>query len=145
MRVVGGIQLRPTGRPVTAYGRRCKPQDIEHEIHVAWLELYFKTKLERCVKVGGTECDAAMTYKGRRCYTEVDNSQKMPIKQMQEKWKKYHTHPEGYILVVSRTERRMFKLLLTADLVKDRAFFNTFDRLKAGKRWVDWYGKTVDL
>jgi hypothetical protein len=145
--VVGIVQRRDTGRPELVYGRRCKQDQIEHELRVTDFALVFKdSRLTRDAKVGRTEADALMIRDGHRCYVEIDNSGKMTAKQMEAKWKRYDG-VDGFILVVAVTEGRMQRLRRGAELVKDAALFTTFDRLRAGgsEPWVDWYGNTVGI
>lgn len=145
--VVGLVLRRDTGRPEIVYGRRCKLDQIEHEVRVADLALLFpEAPIERGVKVGRTEADGMMIRDKRRCFIEVDNSGKMTAKQMESKWKRYEG-AEGFILVVAVTEGRMQRLRKGASRVKDLALFTTFERLQSGlpEPWVDWYGKTVRI
>lgn len=144
---VGIVQRRDTGRPEIVYGRRqCKQREIEHEVRITDLALHFRgNTFTRGVKVAKTESDAFMIRDGNRCYLEVDNSQKMTLKkQMKSKFEKYQG-VDGYVLVVSLTEARMERLRKAGEPVKDIALFNTFDRLRDGKPWVDWYGRTVTI
>jgi hypothetical protein len=108
--------------------------------------LHFKDAwFDRDAKAGKTEADAVMEYQGKRWWVEIDNSGKMSSKkQMKAKWNKY-AGVEGVILVVCRTERRMFRLLLEGEQVRDQALFTTFDRLRDGKPWVDFDGGRIVL
>jgi hypothetical protein len=143
---VGIVQRRDTGRPEYAYGRRCHRKEIEHELRVTDLALHFGAwPFVRGAKVGRTEADALMIRDENPWYIEIDNSRKMTVrKQMQKKWERYQG-VDGYILVVATTDRRMWRLLLGAEAVKNVALFNTFERLAAGKPWVDWFGNSTDL
>lgn len=143
--MVGIALRRDTGRPEIAYGRKCKPQELEHELRVTDFANSFKdAAISREAKVGNTEADGSMTLDGERCFLEIDNSGKMNGKQMKAKWKRYEG-VKGWILVVAVTEGRMERLRRGAELVKNAALFNTFARLKEGLPWSDWYGNTADL
>lgn len=141
------MQRRDNGRPELVYGRRCKQDEIEHEIRITDLALYFKdSPFTPNVAVGRTVADALMIRDGKRCYLEVDNSGKMTTKQMTAKWKRYEG-VEGFILVVALTETRMQRLRKGAELVKNIALFTTFKRLWSGEAepWIDWYGTTTAI
>ena len=158
IRVVGIVQRRDTGRPEIAYGRRCKPNDIEHEVRVADLELILKVKIERGVQINGAEPDGAAEIGGRTCYVEVDHSGKMTAGQMKEKWRRYcSVVQEGeeevrrpptdcFILVVAMNEGRMKRLMDWSGMVREVALFTTFARLKnTVQPWVDCTGGTVRM
>jgi hypothetical protein len=141
------VQRRESGRPEIVYGLRCQQDQIEHEVRITDLALFFlDCPFTRGVKVGRTEADAMMIRDGKRCYIEVDNSGKMTANQMAAKWKRYEG-VDGFILVVAVTEGRMQRLRHGASLVKDVALFTTFERLHSGmpEPWIDWYGKTTDI
>lgn len=145
MNVVGIVQRRDTGRPEVVYGRRCKLDQIEHEVRVTDFALLFPdSPISRSAEVGRTEADGVMIRDGQRCYVEVDNSGKMTAKQMEAKWKRYGS-VDGFILVVAVTEARMQRLRRGATLVKDVALFATFERLRSAmpEPWIDWYGNTL--
>lgn len=145
MRVVGVVQRKDTGRPEVVYGRPCRQCQLEHEVRVADVAVHFHGRpFGRDAKVGTTEADGLLIHDGRRCYVEVDNSGHMSAKQMAAKWRRYGA-VDGFILVVCRTEGRLERLRAGAELVKDSALFATFERLRAGKPWVDWYGNTVAI
>jgi hypothetical protein len=145
--VAGAFFEKGTGRPQIAYGRRCKPAEVEHEVRVAELELrYFRdTPFERDVKVGKANPDAVMERDGIRYAIEVDHSGKMTAQQMEAKWKRY-VGTGVFILVVCRRESRMQRLRAGASLVKDRAFFTTWERLESdAEPWVDFHGHTIKV
>jgi len=145
--VIGIVQRRDTGRPEVVYGRRCKQDQIEHEVRVTDFALIFKdSPISRDAKAGRTEADGIMIRDGDRCYIEIDNSGKMTARQMESKWQRYQG-VVGYILVVAVTESRMQRLRKGADLVKDIALFTTFERLgsELSEAWTDWYGNTVRI
>lgn len=145
--MIGIVQRRDTGRPEIVYGRRCKQDEIEHEVRITDLALLFKdSPMTRNAKVGRTEADGLMIRDGQRCFIEVDNSGKMTAKQMEAKWKRYEG-VDGFILVVAVTEARMQRLRRGAELVKDMALFTTFERLRSGmpEPWVDGYGNSVRI
>ena len=145
VRVIGVVQRRDTGRPEIAYGRPCKPAEIEHEVRVTDLELILKVRIERGVTVGTAEPDGMATIDGRRCAIEIDNSGKMTAKQMQQKWKRYGKF-DGFILIVAVWEERMQRLILWAEAVKEIALFTTFTRLlKVTEPWVDCTGQAIRL
>ena len=145
IRVVGVVQRRDTGRPEVVYGRRCKAEDIEHEVMVAEAEILLGSRIERGAKVGKTEADGMLVRDGQRCFIEVDNSGKMTARQMQAKWKRYEG-VEGDILVIATSEGRMQRLRAGGELVKSVALFTTFDRLRSvAEPWIDWHGKTVGI
>lgn len=146
--MIGVVQRRDTGRPEFVYGRRCRPSELEHEVRITDLALHFRDRpFVRGIKVGRAEPDAVMEIDGHRLAIEVDNSGKMTVKtQMAAKWQRYLAG-EGDILVVALTEARMQRLRASAEPVKDRALFTTFDRLRSGtaEPWIDWYGKATGL
>ena len=145
VRAVGVVQRRDTGRPEVVYGRRCKPDEIEHEVRVADFEVILKVRLERGVKVGSAEPDGMATIDGRRCAIEIDNSGKMTAKQYQQKWKLYGKF-DGFILVVAVTEERMQRLIVFSEPMKEIALFTTFTRLlRVAEPWVDCAGQTIRL
>ena len=75
IQVVGFVMRRDTGRPETAYGRRCKLDDLEHEVRLTDFALrYPESPIERDAKVGRTEADGVITRSGQRCFIEIDNS-----------------------------------------------------------------------
>lgn len=145
MRVVGFVQRKDTGRPEAVHGRPCRPSDIEHEVRVADVAVHYRGRpFSRDARVGRTEADGLLIHDGRRCYVEVDNTGHMDRKQMNAKWQRYSSGAiDGFILVVCRTDARMERLRAGAGPVRDHALFTTFDRLRAGRPWTDWYGKTV--
>lgn len=144
IRLIGILQLKDTGRPALVYGRRCQQHQIEHEIRVTEFAILMDSTLERGVKAGRTEPDGLMIREETRFWIEIDNSGKMDAKQMQAKWKRFEG-VDGFILVVAVTEERMQRLRKGAELVKNIALFTTFDRLRAGLAWIDWYGKTTNI
>ena len=84
--VAGWLLLRESGRPEIAYGRRCRPDELAHEVGVAEVQLHFSDcPFDRGEAVGETEADAAFTLDGERMYLEVDWSQNMSRLQMKEK------------------------------------------------------------
>lgn len=144
--MIGIVQRRETGRPEHAYSeRRCSPDEIEHEVRVTDVAFHFAdAPASRGETVNRAAPDLILRIDGRRCYVEVDNSQKMTARQMQEKWERYGTLSDReFILVVCRTTGRLERLRAGAEAVKEWALFTTFDRLRAGHPWVDWYGNTV--
>lgn len=145
--MIGVVQRRDTGRPELVYGRRCKQDQIEHEVRITDLALCFPDcPFTPSANVGRTQADALMVRDGKRCFIEVDNSGKMTMKQMEAKWQRYEG-VDGFILVVALTEARMQRLRKNATQVKDKALFTTFARLASGmaEPWVDWYGNTTGI
>ncbi len=144
--VVGVVQRKDTGRPEIAYGRRCKPQDIAHEVSIADIENCLGAVLTRGVKVGRTEPDGFMRRDGTDMAIEMDRSGKMTQKQMDAKWDRYRGF-NGLILVVAMTESRMQRLRKGADAVKGQAMFTTLTRLKSGMShpWIDCIGDPVSI
>jgi hypothetical protein len=144
-RVIGIVQLKETGRPVHAYGRRCAADEIEHELFVSEIAFHFGlAQAWRGEVVHRANPDLLLRIDGKRCYVEVDNSQKMTARQMQDKWDRYGTlSDDEFILVICHTVGRMERLRAKAETVKDWALFTTFDRLRAGEPWVDYIGTTV--
>jgi hypothetical protein len=141
------VQRRDTGRPEIVYGRRCKQDQIEHEIRITDLALFFRdSPMSRDAKVARTEADGFMIRNGHKCYIEVDNSGNMAAKAMDAKWRRYDG-VDGFILVVAVTDARMQRLRRGAELVKDVALFTTFERLFSNTEepWIDWYGKTTRI
>lgn len=144
--MIGIVQRRETGRPEHAYGRRCAPDEIEHEVAVTEVALLFPDATpRRGDMIGRASPDLTLLIGGRRCYVEVDHSQKMTAaRQMRDKWERYGTLSDTeFILVVCRTAGRLDRLRVGAEAVKEWALFTTFDRLRAGQPWVDGYGNTV--
>jgi len=139
------VLRRDAGRPEVVYGRRCKLDNLEHEVMVAEFEILIGERLERGVAAGKTIPDGSFTRDGERFHVEVDNSGKMTARQMADKWKRYG-RVDGYILVVAQTEGRMQGLRQGATAVSEVALFSTFDRLrKAGEPWIDCAGNTVRI
>lgn len=145
--MIGVVQRRETGRPEHVQGRQCPQDQIEHEVRVTdFALLYPDARAQRGDVVNRAHPDLTLTIGGRRCYVEVDNSQKMTARQMRDKWERYGRIPDDeFILVVCRTAGRMERLRAGAEPVKDSALFTTFDRLRAGLPWVDWYGNTAEV
>lgn len=147
--MIGIVQRRDTGRPELVYGRWCKHDVLEHEVRVTDFALLFPdSPLSRDAAVGKTEADAVMVRREQTCFVEIDNSGKMTAKQMEAKWRRYRAAEmqDAFILVVARTEARMQKLRKGAELVKELAFFTTFDRLRSNpKPWLDWHGNAERL
>lgn len=143
--MIGTVQRRETGRPEHAYGRRCAPDEIEHEVRVTDFALrYPDAPAWRGEAVGRATPDLTIELNGRRCHVEIDNSQKMTAREMRAKWERYGPLPDNvFILVVCRTAGRLERLRVGAEAVKDWALFTTFERLQAGQPWVDGYGNTV--
>ena len=145
VRAVGVVQRRDTGRPEVVHGRRCKQDEIEHEVRVTDLALILNVRMERGVKVGTAEPDGMAMIDGRRCAFEIDNSGKMDAKQMKQKWPRYGKF-DGFIMVVAVTEERMQRLIAWSDAVKEIALFTTFTRLlKVSEPWVDCTGRAIRL
>ncbi len=147
IRVVGVVQRKDTGRPEIAYGRRCKPSEIAHEVNVAELEILLGLRIERGVKIGKAEPDGVSESKGRKFAIELDYSGKMTQKQMQEKWKRYGDVKGYFVLVVAMTEARMERLRKGSKEVKIPILFTTFDRLRSGAKepCVDWKGNKARI
>ena len=143
--VVGVVQRRDTGRPEIAHGRRCKPTEVEHEVMVCEFEVLTGFRLERSRKRGKTEPDGTGEAYGIPFSLEVDNTGKMTRKQMQAKWRKYQG-VQGFVFVVATDESRMQRLREWACEFQDVGLlFSTFDRIRHGRPWVDWSGKTLKL
>ncbi len=66
VRVRGIVILNATGRPELVYGRRCKEDQIEHEVRITEAELRLGIRLTRNVAVGKTVCDAFFVRNGDR-------------------------------------------------------------------------------
>lgn len=145
IRLIGVAQRKDTGRPELVYGRPCRAAQLEHELRVTDFRVWFLDRpFTPRVPVGRTEADGLLIHDGRRCYVEIDNSENMTAKQMTAKWERYGV-VDGFILVVCRTEGRMDRLRTGAVAVKDAALFTTWDRLRNGKPWLDWYGNAVAI
>lgn len=128
------------------YGRRSRQSDLEHELRVTdFSEFFIGCPFSRDAKVGTTTADALLPIRGQVCYVEIDNTGNMSRAQMTAKWKRYPRDLKGFILVVAMTESRMERLRTWegSELVKDVALYSTPERLRAGRPWTDWYGKTV--
>ena len=138
----GVVQRKDTGRPEIVYGRRNK--NLAHEVAVAEAEIQLQARLERGVKVGDAEPDGVTEIGGERCCVEVDHSGKMNAKQMKAKWEHYG-EVKGFILVIAMSEWRMRRIIHWSEPVREVAFFTTFDRLRAGRPWVDYDGKEAKL
>lgn len=147
--VVGIVQRRDTGRPELAYGRRCPSDQLEHEIRVTDFALLFpKCRIVRDANVGRTVADGLMMLDGRRLFIEIDNSGKMNVRQLEAKWRRYSEAGGKFnVLVVAVTEGRMQRIRRGAELMKNVAFFTTFDRLRSGmaEPWLDFEGSSTDL
>lgn len=145
--VAGVLLIRRTGRPEIAYGRRCRPEELAHEVGVTEVQLAFpESPFERGESTGATEADATFLHCGERMYLEVDWSQNMSRKQMAAKWERYDG-VVGTILVVTRTDARLETLRANAGPVSDRALFTTFARLASDEPepWIDAGGQTTGL
>lgn len=148
MRVVGVAQRKDTGRPEIVYGRRCKADQVLHQVMLAELALMFRdSPFTPDAKVGRTEADAAMVREGRTCFVELDYSGKMTAKQMRAKWERYgRLRDDQVILVVAMGEARMERVRQGAEAVKDWIFVTTFDRLRnAPKPWIDFAGNAIRI
>lgn len=148
MKVIGVVQRKDTGRPEIAYGRRCKADQILHQVMLAEMALMYRdSPFTPDVKVGRTEADAAMVREGRTCFIELDNSGKMTARQMQAKWERYgRLGDDQVILVVTMSEGRMERIRKGAEAVRDWIFVTTFDRLRnAEKPWVDFAGNSIRI
>ncbi len=137
------IQRKDEGRPEIVYGRRCKQDNVEHEVMVAELEVLLCTRIERKAKAGTTHADGRSVIHGRSCFIEVDRAT-MGRRSMQAKWRRYEGVSE-FILVVTVSDGRLERLRQWSELVQDRALFTTFDRLRAGRPWVDRAGGEATL
>lgn len=127
------------------YGRRCKQTEIEHEVRITDFAVHYDGHpFTRDAKVGKTTADGLLTIDGQKCWVEIDNTGHMDKRQIESKWTKYGS-VEGFILVVAVSEARKERLRKWSETVKDAALFTTFERLRTGKPWVDWYGRTVEI
>jgi hypothetical protein len=135
------VQRRDTGRPEIVYGRRCKQDNIEHEVWITEFEVILGCPIQRGVKVGRTESDGFLVREGRNCFVEIDTGT-MDRKQIKGKWKRYG-EVDGFILVVTMTDARMDRLREWSDRVSEVALFTTFKRLRAGLPWLDRAGGSV--
>ena len=142
VRVRGVVHLNVSGRPEIVYGRRCKEDQLEHEVLVTEAELLLGGHFTRNVAIGKTVADALLVQDGTRFYIEVDN-ETMSGRQMREKWNRYGD-VKDYILVICRTKTRMRQLMRTAGSLKHVTLFARFRWLQSERvqePWVDWYGK----
>jgi hypothetical protein len=146
VRVRGTVILNATGRPQVVYGRRCKEDQLEHEVWITEAELLLGGRFTRSAAVGKTTADALLVRDGTRFFIEVDN-QTMTAKQMRDKWERYG-NVDGYILVVCHTKARLRRLIRSAALVKSVALFTRFRWLQSARvnePWIDWDGKRVRI
>jgi hypothetical protein len=140
------ILLKATGRPENAYGKRCKVEEIEHEILITEFEILMEADVRRNVPIRKTIADGMMVRDGHRFYVEVDN-ETMSLKQMKEKWIRYDGN-EDYILLICRTKGRLRRLMRSAERVKKLIFFSRFDWLRkthVKHKWIDWYCKRAEI
>ena len=138
----GLVHLKGCGRPAIVYGKKCKQEDLEHEVMVTEAELLLG-KFQRRAKVGKAIPDGLLIRNGKRFFIEVDNHT-MTTKQMEEKWKNYGQF-EGYILVICHTKRRLKRLMRSAESVKNVALFTRFRWLHSTVKepWIDcWMHRT---
>ncbi len=138
--------LNGTGRPQVVYGRRCKDDQLEHEVWITEAELLLGGRFTRNVAVGKTVADAFFVRDGGRFYVEVDN-ETMTVKQMREKWLRYGK-VDGYVLVICHTKARLRRLIRTAEQVKAVALFARFRWLRSAcvqEPWIDWDGNRVRI
>ncbi len=138
--------FKETGRPELVYGKRCREDELEHEVLITEFELLMDDLLTRNAPVGKTIADGLLTREGYRFFVEVDN-ETMTVKQMKEKWIRYDG-AKGFILLICRTSGRLKRLFRSAARVKSQIFFSRFDwlRLKNVKRkWIDCYGKRAEI
>ena len=132
------------------FGRRCPADKIDHEVAVTKFALLFRNgEFSRGEKVGRAEPDLTMIWEGRRCFVEIDHSEHMSEKQMNEKWNLYGSEIDGFVLIVCRTEGRLKRLIQGVEraAVKEVALFTTFDRLTSGmaEPWIDADGNSVRI
>ena len=140
------ILLRDTGRPQLVYGKRCKDDEIEHEIFITEFELLIAGTLQRNVPIGKTTADGMFIREGTRFFVEVDNETMTP-KQMREKWVRYEKI-DGFILLVCRTRGRLKRLMRSAERVKKFILFSRFEWLQmknVKEKWIDGYGKRAEI
>jgi hypothetical protein len=140
------ILLKETGRPELVYGKRCKQDEIEHEILITEFELLMAERIQRNVPVGKTTADGMLIRDGIHLYVEVDN-ESMTSKQMREKWIRYNG-VEGFILLICRTKGRLRRLMKSAERVKKVVLFSRFEwlsRKKVREKWIDWFGKRAEV
>lgn len=142
------MESRDGGRPSLIYGRRCPADKIAHEVAVTRFALLFENaRFIRGERVGRAVPDLTMIWDGRRCHVEIDHSENMIATQMNEKWDRYGSVSDAFILVVCRSEGRMQRVIQGAERVKDVALFTTFDRLCSGmvEPWIDRAGNAVGI
>jgi len=78
VRARGVVTLNATGRPEVVNGRRCKEEELEHEVLITEAELALDARFTRNVAVGKTIADASFVRNGDRFYIEVDNQNHGP-------------------------------------------------------------------
>lgn len=146
IRIRGVVQLNANGRPELAYGKKCRIDELEHEVLNTEAELLIGGPYERNVPVGKTIADAATMRNGIRFFVEVDNETMSP-KQMREKWSRYKG-ARGFILLVCRTKSRLKRLIKSARSVKGVILFTRFHWLRCEhlkRRWIDTSFNRIDL
>jgi hypothetical protein len=130
------VLLKDTGRPEKVYGKRCKEDQLEHEVLVTEAELLLGGHFTRDAPIGKTFADGLLVRGGIRFWVEVDN-ETMTAKQMRDKWSRYpDSLPENeFILVICHTRARLRRLMRSAQAVKSVALFTRFRWLWS--RWVE--------
>ncbi len=144
--VRGVVYINAIGRPIVVYGRRCKADQLEHEVLITEVELLLARRFTRDAPIGKTIADAMFVQDGTHFYVEVDN-QTMPPKQMRDKWLRYGDI-DGFILVVCHTKARMRQLMRGGDLVKSVALFTRFRWLQSPnvtEPWIDGFFRRTGL
>lgn len=140
------ILLNETGRPELVYGKRCKPDEIDHEVLITEFELLVGATMQRNVSAGKAIADGMFVRDGIRFFVEVDN-ETMTSKQMREKWIRYGDI-DGLLLLVCRTKGRLKRLMRSAERVKKVLLCSRFAWLRmknVKEKWIDWYGKRAAL
>lgn len=138
--------MKGIGRPQVVFGRRCKPEELEHEVWLTEAEMLLGVRFTRNVPVGKTIADAFFKRDGDAFFVELDN-ETMTAKEMRSKWNHYGK-VDGYILVICHTKTRLRRLMRTAEQVKTVALFTRFRWLRSvfiKEPWIDWQCKRVGI
>lgn len=141
-----GVTQGYTGRPALVFGRRCRMEDVDHQVSIAEFELVTGHRVEPDAAVGDTFADGVTTIDGRTCYLEVDESGKLTARQYEAKFARYENVTD-FILVVCHAEERMQRLRkLGARFPELNILFSTFDRLaNVAEPWLDHVGKKLRI
>jgi len=150
IRLVGTVSFRDHGRPEHVYCNGWRPQAdlLRHEVLLTdFLLLYPKAAITRGYKVDkSVRADAEMVLGGRKFFVEFDTGE-MTYARVQRRWTRYRSTSD-FLLVVTRSERRLEGLLNHSERVSQIALFTTLDKVKQspyGEIWIDCFGNNGAL